>query len=124
MKKILTVLVMGMMIGVAQARPGEGPSGDRPAPPHEILIENADALGLDAATIAEIQAIAEASRDRMEALHESARQDESARAAMHEAGREVMEEILSLLTEEQREAARELLPPPPGEEGQGERPRR
>ncbi|MFT5687113.1 MAG: hypothetical protein ACI8RZ_008070 [Myxococcota bacterium] len=117
MKKILTVLAFAMMVGVVQARPGEQPSGERPAPPHEVLIDNADALGLDDATVAEIQAIADASRDRMEALHESARGDESAREAMHEAGREVMESILSLLTEEQREAARELLPPPPGGQG-------
>ena len=102
MTKILTVLALAMMVGVAQARPGEEYSGERLAPPHELLIENADAIGLDALTISEIRDIAEENRDRMEALHESAREQ------MHGAGREVMEEI---------------LPPPPGEQS-GERPQR
>lgn len=113
MKTILTVMMLAMMTGTAEARPGEQ-SGERPAPPHEVLIDNAEAIGIDDATLAEIQAIAEASRDRMEALHEAAREDASARQAMHEAGAEVMESILALLTAEQREAAREILPPPPG----------
>lgn len=115
-------LLLSLLVTLSLAAPGEGPcaDGERPPPPHVLLIESADALGLDAETVAAIEAIAEEARPEMEALHQALeRADEAgreaAREAMHETGHAVMEDILAQLTEEQRAAAMEILPPPPGE---------
>ncbi len=118
--KTTVLLLLATLSTTAFARPG--PSGDERPPPHEILIENADELGLDDETIDEITAIAEANREDMREL-QAAADSEDARQQLHEAGRALMDQIMALLTEEQREAARELLPPPP-EHGEAPPPRR
>lgn len=106
----------------AMAAPGE--RGDRPDPPHVVIAQNADALGIDEATLFDIQETVDAARPAMEALHETARAnrgDEASREALHTARRELMQDIMFLLTPEQQDAVRDLLPRPPRGGERGER---
>ena len=124
-------LLFMAILSAAQASPGapDG-AGQRPPPPHEILLETAADLGVDSETLADIEALFEADRPRMEAAHEAARaaQDagdaagaEAILAAAHEEGRAVMEAALALLSPEQQEALKAQLPPPPPPPSSGRR---
>ncbi len=66
---------------MAQPPPRGGPPGPRL---HEVLAERADEVGIDDATVAEIQGIFEANKDEAEALHEALK-------AEHDAMRELMD---------------------------------
>lgn len=97
-----------------------------PSPPHEILIDHAEELGLDDATVSRIQVLADAARADLEARHEALRAlrpgdagFDAAITALMDAERALMEDIAAELTEAQWEAAKEILPPPPP---QGRRP--
>ena len=106
MRRLTPLAALCIMLPVFAAPPadeeGESMRGHRGPPPHVLLLEHADELGIDAATAELIEQIAEEGR-------------ELGRDASHEDRRAVMDEIMGLLTEEQVEAAREILPPPPGE---------
>lgn len=95
----MTLLFLSMALA---APPSDGPpSGE---PPHEILLSSLDELGVDA--------------ERQEAMR--ALQDTLD-------GRELMEALMDELTEDERERAKEMVPPPPDRDGQrpqGEKPAR
>lgn len=107
----------------------DGDRGDRHGPPrhgppaHEVLLDNADEIGLDDATVARIQALADATRADMDQLREAAElargtdAERSIHQAMRERGRALMDQIRGLLTDEQWAAAQEILPPPPDGRG-------
>lgn len=97
--KVVPVALLSLLATTAFARP----PGPPPPPPDQVLADNADELGIDAATLAEATRIVEAARPELDALHQ----------AMHERRKAVMDEVMQLLTPEQQESLRELLPPPP-----------
>ena len=99
MRQLTPLAALFIMLPVFAAPPeDEGERSHDGPPPHVLLLEHADELGIDDATAELIEQIAEDAR-------ETRREDRRA----------VMDEILGLLTEEQVEAAKEILPPPPGE---------
>ncbi|MCG8591786.1 MAG: Spy/CpxP family protein refolding chaperone [Proteobacteria bacterium] len=133
---ILALLATALPVA---AEPGEGrgfgPRHHRRGPPplHHVLERNADRLGLDASTLAEIRAIGEASRERADRLRDEIRdlhdemrdlidrdapdepavmrQAERIGAARTEAHKErlaTMLRVRALLTREQRQALVEL----------------
>ncbi len=128
---------------MAQRRP-QGP----PPPLHVILEHHAEELGIDDATLDRIRGIAEDVRDEMDARHDAvraahealralgespdadaaqveaaARQLGDAEAAMAVLHVTTAQRMFALLTPEQREALRELAPPPPeGREGRAREP--
>jgi hypothetical protein len=124
MRTRMMILASLLLAPLAMAQPG----GDRPCgpegegdrqPPHELIFENADELGIDQPTLDAMADIFEANRPEMEALHEAIRDaDEADRQALieelHELGRGTMDEAMALLSPEQQDAVKELLPPPPG----------
>lgn len=107
--------------------PGDGgPRGHRgpPPAPHELLLENADTIGLDDATAARVEAVGEAAAPELEALHDQLhaldRDDpafDTARAELVSAEKALMEALRAEMTEAQWEAAKDVLPPPRGERG-------
>jgi len=113
MKLNLLLLLTVLPLSVAASPPRGGPDCDRSGPPHVQLLENADAIGIDDDTYLALVKLFEEmpAREEMEAATEAEREQ------LREDSHEVMDEALSMLTEEQLEAARELLPPPPGQRG-------
>lgn len=121
----LALLAALALSGLAFAGPvceegGPGP-GHGPRPP-EIIAENADKLGIDTATADEIQAIFDDAEAELRALHDAVRDAapadrEAAAEALHDQEKAVMEEVLALLSAEQVEALKALLPPPPPRRG-------
>ncbi|MCP4805326.1 MAG: hypothetical protein GY913_00720 [Proteobacteria bacterium] len=94
----MTLLLLSIALA---APPSDRPSGE---PPHEILLSSLDELGIDA--------------ERQEAMR-------ALQASLE--GRELMEAPMDELTDEERERAKELVPPPPGRDGDrpdGDRPQR
>lgn len=126
----LALLAALAVSGVAAADPaceGGGPHHG-PRPP-EIIAENAARLGIDDATADEIQSIFDAAEPELRALHDAAREAapedrEAAIEALHSREKEVMDEATALLSEDQLEALKELLPPPPRERPDDGAPRR
>jgi flagellar biosynthesis/type III secretory pathway protein FliH len=122
------VFALALLLSVpALASPPD--RGERPPPPDQIILDSAEDLGIDDATLAEIEALFAAQRPAMEAAHAAARaamesgDEAGGRAAMeaaHEEGRAVMDAVMAMLTEEQRDALAEILPPPPSGPGQGQ----
>ncbi|MES2644342.1 MAG: hypothetical protein V4850_32955 [Myxococcota bacterium] len=116
----LVLLFLLALPTLASAGDGGPPGGrHRGPPPHVILLDNADELGLDDATTTRIEAIAAAARPELHALHTAARslrpEDEGfaeARAQLVEAEGALMDDIRAELTEAQWAAAEALLPPP------------
>lgn len=125
--RILTVaLIFALSIpALAAGRPDRGGDhGDhrgppKGPPPYELLLENADALGLSTATVSAMEeriAAAEPALEAARAEVEAATTEEErheAMHAMHEAGHGLMDELFALMSDDQVEAAKELLPPPP-----------
>ena len=124
-------LVLGLTGPLAFADPGSERPGPHGSPPHEVLLDSLDELGVSAeqsATIEDLvatyqpdmdaieaqldalrpadgkrESLSEADRDEVRALHEE----------MHSLGRELMEGVQAELSDAQWEAAKELLPRPP-----------
>ncbi len=140
MKKLNVMLVAGMVVsaaGLAAAQPqppaGEGgrmgpppcpePGRGAPPPPLElILVEHADELGLTADQVAEIQALAEAARAELGALHRAVgdafrtgtvAEFLAADEALHERMLALRAAVLGVLTDAQWRALQQFLPPPP-----------
>lgn len=100
-----------------------GPPPPPPPPPLElVLIEHADELGLSQAQVAQIQALTEAARADLEALHRAAGEAfRGGTVAEFLAADEALQErllalraaVLGVLTEAQWRALQETLPPPP-----------
>ncbi len=90
--------------------PAEAPCPPGGAPPHEVLLESLDELGVDAETQALMEVLVAEHREEVQALGGPGELDPEERRA---GGRALMEELMSMLDPDQREAARELLPPPP-----------
>lgn len=131
MRKLNVMLVAGMVVlaaGLAAAQPqppfGEGGRrGPPPPPPLELLlVEHADELGLTDGQVAQIQALAEAARSELDALHGAVA--EAFRAgtlaeflaadeALHERMLALRAAVLGVLTEDQWRALQQVLPPPP-----------
>jgi Spy/CpxP family protein refolding chaperone len=123
------VLVASLALASAASAQPQPPRGGPPGPPPggppklgELVAAHADELGLDAATVASIRRLAEASEPELESLHEAMRSAmeggdreaiEAAGRALHERMRSLMDQVRALLTDEQWEALRTLLPPPP-----------
>lgn len=113
--KAMKSFVFLLVSGVALAHPPEGerPHGP-PPPPHAVLIHEADDLGLDAETVARLEALVDESgvRELAEELHRTEK--------------ELVDSMLAELTPAQREAAKAVLPPPPpeGRSGPPPKPRR
>lgn len=83
-------LTLGLMLPtLALAKPPPGPRGDRPPPPlHEVIIDQADALGLSQAQVDAVQTAADGFEERARAAHEQMRSarradDPAAQAAAH-----------------------------------------
>jgi hypothetical protein len=122
-RKSLTLFVAPVLFiaAIANAAPPNGPDGRRgpPPPPHTVLMAEADTLGLDDETVQRLEElVAEAGPEIIEL-----------RKALHEAQRDLMEQMMAELTPEQHEAAKELLPPPgrrgpPGMRGGSQMPSR
>ena len=136
MRKLNVMLVAVLVVsaaGLAAAQP-QPPTGDGgrmgpppppppPPPPLElILVEHADELGLSADQVAQIQALAEAARVELGALHRAVGDAfrEGTRAAflaadeaLHERMLALRSAVLGVLTEVQWRALPQLLPPPP-----------
>jgi len=115
----LIFLLTVLPLTAAAGPPAGGPDCDRSGPPHVQLLENAEAIGIDDDTyIAMVKLFEE-----MPTREEMASASESERELLHEDVRTTMDDALAMLTEEQLEAAREFLPPPPrgknGERGPG-----
>lgn len=155
MKRLMFALpVVALIATSAFARGPGGPGGPgaceghHPPPPHVVIEQNAEELGIDEATVAEITAIAEGARPRFDALHEEMKSfHDSLRALRDEGGsfadqdaieddmgalrdelttlrRSVRDQIHALLTPEQTRAMQELRPEPPegrGRPGEGRR---
>ncbi|MDI7267672.1 MAG: hypothetical protein QME96_06730 [Myxococcota bacterium] len=106
---------------LAQPRPGEGPP--RPPPIDRIIAEHAQEMGIDAAVVADIQALVDAAKPGLDALHEQLRQvyEEGGTAqeflriqrTLWERQRALIEAIQAMLTPEQWERLIRYLPPPP-----------
>lgn len=136
----LPLVLVGLWAGSAMAQP-EPPDGRPPHPPHpdEVLVDQAEELGIDEETLAEIKGIVGDARPTLDELHAAVRderrqfhelleQDEpdreavfrqiesiaEAEVALHKLEIEVLLDIRALLTPEQREALGAHAPPPDG----------
>jgi len=119
-RTLLLVLTLAFGATALAAPPDGGREGPPGPPPHEILIDKAAELGLDADTVTAIQTLADEARPELETLHEQARESharEDIKAVM-EREKLLMDEIMGLLSVEHRQAAKELLPPPPPRPGE------
>lgn len=132
MKKLNVMLVAGMVVaaaGLAAAQPqppaGEGGRMGPPPPPPPlelILVEHADELGLSSDQVAQIQALAEAARAELGALHRAVgdafragtvAEFLAADEALHERMLVLRAAVLGVLTDAQWRTLQETLPPPP-----------
>lgn len=105
----LILLAAPLLTLSAEAQP---PGHRRPPPPHEILADNAEDLGIDSSTLAEANRIAEAARPELEALHEEAR---ASHEAVRERQKQMVDDLMALLTPAQQAEFKALLPKPPPE---------
>lgn len=119
-------LTLALTLAAAPALADGGPRRGPPPPLSALIVDHADALGLDEPTLDRVLALLDAREPALRAMHDALRAqaevggapDREAVEAAHEAGRALLEEVEALLTAEQVEALRALLPPPPG----GDRP--
>jgi Spy/CpxP family protein refolding chaperone len=134
----LALLVLLPTAALAQQPPGPPPGVKAPPEPHELLEEHAEALGVDAETVARIQEIATAAkgdRERLAQAVEQARRDLGALLEAEQPDREAvlaqvdvlgaaetavlrqhMETLLdihALLTPQQLKALEAMAPRPP-----------
>ncbi|MBN1774334.1 MAG: hypothetical protein JXB32_23945 [Deltaproteobacteria bacterium] len=124
---VATIVVLSAGLAAAQPLPppGEGGRMGPPPPPpplERVLVEHAEELGLSAEQVAEIQALAEAARVELGALHravgEAFREGTAAEflaadEALHDRMLALRAAVLEVLTEAQWRALQQLLPPPP-----------
>jgi hypothetical protein len=136
-KKTMNLIGLVLVLAsasAARAQP-QPPQGGPPCPPggppkvDVMVAEHADELGIDAATVDEIREVVAAAEPELEQLHQALREsvqrgdrDAFAQAdgALREKMRAVMEQVKALLTAEQWDALRRLLPPPPPPPPDGE----
>ena len=131
MRPIHTFVLFGTLLfgGQALAQPSHRP----PPPPHEVIREHADELGIEDATVDQIMDIAENARDKMETLHLTTRREsralrkllsedtpnekavyaqvdrlKAAEAAQQKHQLSVLMDIRALLTPDQRKAIEDL----------------
>jgi Spy/CpxP family protein refolding chaperone len=132
MRKLNMMLVAGMVVlaaglAAAQPQPPSGEGGRRgpppPPPPLELLlVEQADELGLTDGQVAQIEALAEAARSELDALHGAVAdafragtlaEFLAADEALHERRLALRAAVLGVLTEDQWRVLQQVLPPPP-----------